>query len=307
MDEERTKPRLTDWEKSPVLWLCKRINVMFLVLNLKAKDVETREHAVHSLRRAGDPYALPPLIKTYKIEKEAVVPGLILWAIEEIAIKNPDHKNVLKALPFFFNLLKTGFRDYQMHSIRALRKIQSPSVIPGLLNILKDKESKGRSAALEVLGKIGDKSIVPDLLEALNDESPGIQTNATDALREIGDESAVPALYKTLKDDNEHVKLGAAYALIKIAKNISENDCSSALKIIKNVTLEIKKFYDEKEDKYSREMIKERRFRFNYFNKVATHIRDNINHLDNKEPLKWKTPKPTTPPNKKIVKRTKAF
>jgi len=307
MNEKKSRKRLTDWEKSPVLRLCKKINVMLLVSNLKAKDVETREHAVHSLRRAGDPYAIPALIKTYKIEKEIAMPRLIAWAIEEIAVKNPNHKNVLEALPFFFNLLETGYTDYQMPAVRALRKIQSPSVIPGLLSILKDKESKGRPAALEVLGRIGDKSIVPDLLQALNDGSPHVRTNAIGALHEIGDESAVPALYRTLKDDNEHVKLAAAYALIKIAKNISENDCSSALKIIKDVAFEIKKFYDEKEDKYSRKMIKERRFRFDYFNKVVTHIKDSINHTDNKEPLEWKTPKQKTLPNKKIRKRAKAF
>jgi len=309
MDEK--KSWFTDWNKNPILWLLRKMEFhLILYPHLMSKNDSIAWSALSRFDELADPSAVPAMLKKLKNEEDKDVRHKIICTLQKIAEKNPQHKKVAKAVPYLLKELNSDFSGTEV--CRTLAKIEDHSVVSSLIGILKDKKPGWRRVA-NTLARIVEKGMmvsetVPVLIETLNEEDLGARIGVIDVLGKIGDERAVPALSETLKDHDEKIKFAAAYALVKIAKKLSEKeDHSSALKIIKDVTAEVREFYNQKKYRRDRDKLKERRVRYEYFNKVVMHIKGRINRLDNKEPLEWKTPKPTTSQNKKIAKRAKAF
>ncbi|MEM4359662.1 MAG: HEAT repeat domain-containing protein [Candidatus Bilamarchaeaceae archaeon] len=137
------------------------------------------------------------------------------------------------------------------------------------------------------------KPAVSALIDALKDEYLSVRKGAAEALVEIG-KPAVPALIDALKDEYWFVRREAAWALGKIAeKTADKGDHISALKIIKDSTAAIMRYYEEKyrranrEERYS--MLRER----GEMLKPLSVLTDKIakmqlpNPLNEKEPMKW--------------------
>ena len=307
---DKKKSWVLDWNKNPALWLLRKMEFhLILYPHLMSKN-DSAWSALSRFEELADPYAVPAMLKKFEKEEDRDVRHKIICTLQKIAEKNPQHKNVAKAVPYLLKELNSDFSGTEV--CRTLAKIEDPSVVSSLIGILKDKKPGWRRVA-NTLARLVEKGMrvskaVPILIETLNEEDLSARIGVIDVLGKIGDERAVPALSETLKDHDEKIKFAAAYALVKIAKKLSEKeDHSPALKIIKDVTAEVREFYNQKKYRRDRGKLKERRARYEYFSKVVTHIRDEINSLDNQEPLKWKTPKPKNPSNKKIIKRAKAF
>ncbi|MEM3071821.1 MAG: HEAT repeat domain-containing protein, partial [Candidatus Anstonellales archaeon] len=149
------------------------------------------------------------------------------------------------------------------------------------------------------------KPAVPALIDALKDENWDVRYRAAKALGEIAEKggdcsAAVPALIDALKDNDWSVRYRAAKALGKIAeKTADRGDHISALKIIKDSTAAIMRYYEEKYRRAEREerrsLLKER----GEMLKPLSILTDKIartqlpNPLNEKEPMKWKLPKTT--------------
>lgn len=308
---DKKKSWITDWNKNPVLWLLRKMEFYLLLFpNLMSKNDNIAWSALSRFDELADPCAVPAILKRFKKEEDKNVKHKIICTLKEIAAKNPQHKNVIKTIPYMLKELNSDFSGTEV--CRTLAKIEDPSVLSGIIEVLKNKKP-GWLRSIKVLEKLAEKgtdvsAAFPVLVEILNNGDFGARIGAIDVLGKAGDKSAVPALYETMKEQDEKIKFASAYALIKIAKIISEKeDNSSALKIIKDVTAGIREFYNQKKYRRDRDKLKERRTRYEYFSKVVMHIKDRINHLDAKEPLEWKIPKPANPLNKKIAKRAKAF
>ncbi len=307
MDKE--KSWLTDWNKNPALLLLRKME-FYLILypHLISKNDNIAWSALSRFDELADPYVVPAILRRFKKEENVDLKQKMIRVLKEIAAKNPQHKNLVKAVPYLIKELDSP--KYGIEASKALAEIKDPSVTAALIEVLTDKKPEWHMAVI-VLGKIAESgtdisAAIPALTEILNSKHSFDRVNSADVLGKTGDKSTVPALFKTLKDPDETVKFAVAYALVKIAEQLSEKgDYSSGLEIIKGVTAEIKEFYDQKKYKRNRQKIRERRTKYEYFNKVVTHIKERMNSMENK--LEWKIPKPKSPPNKKIIKRAKAF
>ncbi|MEM4359189.1 MAG: HEAT repeat domain-containing protein [Candidatus Bilamarchaeaceae archaeon] len=152
---------------------------------------------------------------------------------------------------------------------------------------------------------------IQELIEKLKYNYPNVGWEAAWALGEIGDARAVPALIDALKDKYGEVRNEAAEALRGIAeKTADKGDHISALKIIKDSTAAIMRYYEEKYRRAKREerrsLLKERGEMLKPFSMLTDKIAKTQlpNPLNENEPMKWKLPKTTDSECKQEKRRT---
>jgi len=166
-----------------------------------------------------------------------------------------------------------GSNDYELQdkATYGLAKIGGPA-IPALIDALKNKDWRIRKKAVSALAKIGGTRAVPALIDALKDENRYVRyTAATEAIGIAGDVRTVPALIDALKDEDPDVRKRAAWVIYETMKDIAETrDSSTALKNIKNITLEVRKI----DDNYLRKGLIEA------FANLTQEIHDKMNSVD---------------------------
>jgi len=150
---------------------------------------------------------------------------------------------------------------------------------PYLMDTLKDENMRsGIINALREISyneEINYSAVVPALIEALKDKHHVVRRDAAQALVNICDERAVPALIGTLNDESWGVRLGATEALGRTAGKIADNgEYSSALKIIKTITLHFRKEYEKRKDGDS---LRERRINLAVLSDLTQQIYDKMN------------------------------
>ncbi|MEM4359476.1 MAG: HEAT repeat domain-containing protein [Candidatus Bilamarchaeaceae archaeon] len=164
---------------------------------------------------------------------------------------------------------------------------------------LKDEDRNVRREAAEALVKIG-KPAVPALIDALKDENRSVRERAAEALGKIGvnEEQFNEIIWMLKKGKTWEEREGAAEALRRIAeKTADKGDHISALKIIKDSTAAIMRYYEEKyrrakrEERYS--MLKERGEMLEPLSMLTDKIAKTQlpNPLNENEPMKWNGPK----------------
>ena len=231
---------------------------------LKDKD-EGLLWATMALSEIGDARAVPALIDALKIDDHGV-----RWYAAE-GLKNSGVNE--EQLKMIIQMLKEGKTSEEKYGpVLALEKIGDARAVPALVDTLKDKNL--RSSAASALDEIGidiipelkdkmlalllipdkkdeiveiGKSAVPYLIEALNDEHVFVRMRAAEALGEIAEKgidisSAIPLLIEGLKDEHRHMREHAGGALGKIVeKIINEGEYPTALKIVKDQVINIRK------------------------------------------------------------------
>jgi len=176
-------------------------------------------------------------------------------------------------------------RKVREKAVKALIKLGEPAY---LMDALKDENV--RSGVINALreisyeGEIDCSAAVLPLIDALKDDQVVRRRDAAEALVNIGDERAVPALIDTLKDEVWSVRWKAAEALGRIAeKTVEKGDYQAALKIIKELTLYIRKYYEGKKNGDS---LRERRINLAVLSDLTQKIHDKMNPDKKKFPVK---------------------
>jgi len=141
-----------------------------------------------------------------------------------------------------------------------------------------------RLCACDGLTKIGEPAAVPAFINALKDENKLVRSRSAEALGKIGDKRAVLPLISALKDEDQYVRKRVTWALNEIAGSmVNKEDYVSALKIIKDSTVAIMRFYHGKKD---HESLKERKEILGKFTGFAEKIHDKMNPDKKKFPVK---------------------
>jgi len=220
------------------------------------------------IKSVGEP-AIPYLIEALK-DKDLVGRTEAAKMLMEIGFaKVPELKDRI------LTLLILGKTD----TVAAMRE----DAVPYLIEALKNMDQTVRCSAAKALGNIGDISVVPILIDTLKDKNSEVVESAAFALGRLGDVKAVPALIEALKDKTKIVQFGVANALNEIAGSMAnKGDHISALKIIKETTLTIIKFYPVK-DRYSWQ---QRRQELSEWNSLAEQIHDKMNSEKKRFPVK---------------------
>jgi HEAT repeat protein len=206
--------RLTDWEKSPVVRLFKRMFYRECKPASVSRDFFAEEKS-----------------KIDEFEK----------LID--ALKSPDPQvrgDAAEALgktgeyPAIFALID-ALKDVKMNvrrmATQALVSIGSLAV-PALSEELAEGIECARECASEALGKIRDPQAIPALVEALKDEAVHVRGNAAWAIRKIANANpesmgilfAVPALVEALKDTDVNVRYSISRALGFILNNCKTSE-----------------------------------------------------------------------------------
>jgi HEAT repeat protein len=149
----------------------------------------TREHAAFGLGLAGDPRAVPRLVRLLS-DREATVRSKSAWAL--------------------------GLQG------------DSRSVEP-LTVTLRDESEDVRCQAAWALGLKGDSRAVEPLVNALSDPAPRVRAMAAWSLGLKGDSRSVEALMRRLSDDDMHTAAQAAWALGLKGDARAEEALSTAL------------------------------------------------------------------------------
>ena len=180
-------------------------------------------------------------------------------------------------------------RNTAAHELGKMAKkgIDVSSAVPGLIDVLKNefKFSDVRRSAAEALVEIGEAA-VPYLIDALKDKNERVRNIAADALKEMAENnvdlsSAVPALTESLKDKDSFVPANVLY---RTTINLAEKgDFSSALKIIKILTIYIRKRYKGKK---SRNNLNRKRNELGVLTYMTQEIHDKMNTDKKKFPVK---------------------
>ena len=193
-------------------------------------------------------------------------------------------------------------RNTAAHELGKMAKkgIDVSSAVPGLIDVLKNefKFSDVRRSAAEALVEIGEAA-VPYLIDALKDKNERVRNIAADALKEMAENnvdlsSAVPALTESLKDKDSFVPANVLY---RTTINLAEKgDFSSALKIIKILTIYVRKRYKGKK---SRNNLNRKRNKLGILAYMTQEIHDKMNPDKKKFPVKHQQPVRTV--RKKVI------
>jgi len=215
--------RFTDLDRSPVLRFIDRIlDTRLYISQLKYKD----SRSSYFFKNDGSPsedgeVRINAALKLGEIGRNSVIIAALTGALKT--------EKELTVIPWIN---------------KSLIKIGKPAV-PALIDLLAAKEWAARENASEILGEIGDDRAVPALIGALKDELRGVRMKAAEALGKIGDERALPPLMDLL-DEDKYVLEWAARALVNIFGEVSKKeDHRVALKMIKNLTIHIRKIPDK--------------------------------------------------------------
>jgi len=249
-----------------------------LIQTLKDDSQHMRGWAVYVLAEIGGARVVPYVINALN-DDDSDVREEAARALGKIAVRGGD---VGSAVSVLIDAFKDKDSDVKGSAAWALGEISSAGAVPVLIQALKDKNSRVRYEAADALEKMGldkipveiktlallilDKlrkvtelgeSAVPVLVSSLKDKHGPLREKAAWALGEIGDMRQVPALTDVLNDEIWNVRLVTADALRKIAeKTADEGDYSSALKMVKDSTQIVMKFY---EGKKNHDSLKERK------------------------------------------------
>jgi len=171
---------------------------------LKDGNSYIRSNAVEILGRIGGPDIVEPLLA---LVLEGERPGTRTYALS--ALKKIDTPRTIKGLIGGLTAESARVRN---NAVLALGRMKEPSVAKVLIAALKDPERKVRSNAAVALGKLKVAEAAEPLAAALGDEDAGVRSKASGALGAIGP-PAFDAASAALKDEREHVRLGALRAI----------------------------------------------------------------------------------------------
>jgi len=210
-------------------------------------DTHLRWTTALALGKIGDVRAVPALIATLEDEDLGVRRGAV-EALGKIADKCGEVDSVVSAL---CSVMKDEDEVVRRYAAEGLGGTEDERAVPALIEALKDETRGVPEMAAWALVKIGEPA-VPYLVETLNDQDEDVRYMAIEALGKIGNVRAVPYLIDTLKDEHTSVQYRGAEALVKIVeKTAKKGEYTSALKIIKTLTLYVRKKYEGKKDKDS--------------------------------------------------------
>jgi HEAT repeat protein len=120
-------------------------------------------------------------------------------------------------LPALRPLLADGDPDRRWWAVRVLALLDSPGVVPLMVERLHDSEEAVRCAAALGLGQLASEAAIPALVASLADASGWVRDSAGDALAQIG-APALPALVAAMQGpDGVRVRAAAALSRIVVA------------------------------------------------------------------------------------------
>jgi len=202
------------------------------------------------------------------------------------------------AIPYLIDTLKDNSWMVRQFAAFVLGKIGDERAVPALIDALKDEDFGVRKEAAHALSRTGDERAVPSLITALNDEDWRVRDIAALALgeiavKEVDISAAYPDLIEALKDKEMGVRITADTVLEKIReKSMNEGNYPTALTIIKAFTLDIRKKYKGKKDRY---LLKERREKLAQLESLTQQIYDMMNSDKKTFPVKRQEVKTSAP------------
>jgi HEAT repeat protein len=123
----------------------------------------------------------------------------------------------------FVRALDSPFRTVRIRALRALRKLEDPTLVTRFGTVLTgDPDAELRAMAASALGETGAKPAIPVLSLALDDPSPVVQEEAVRSLVVLGDQRVVGTLKKRLAEapPKERTKVVRLAALVPDASLI---------------------------------------------------------------------------------------
>lgn len=175
-------------------------------------NVYGRKLAAEMLGSAGNPIAVPHLIKTLKDTKELVRIATV-YALGNIG----DPRAVLALIA----ATKDSSSAVRLGAVRALGKMKDPHIFAALKAALSDVDSDVRRAALRCLGGLKDKRVRPILMKAIRSNDSKLQREAASVFARRKDVGAVKVLLGLLKKSRDYyVQLAAADALGELKKTV---------------------------------------------------------------------------------------
>ncbi|GAB1540861.1 hypothetical protein NUACC21_35300 [Scytonema sp. NUACC21] len=180
--------------------------------------LESAAKALAEIGTEGAVAALEKVLNTQQQEDDGVSDMAVIATEALQTIDTEVARQVL--VEKMFQLL--GKPDSIEYAASVLAKMNSPEVVPKLLDILKNDicDRSVRAKAAWVLGEIGSSEAVVGLLQALHDRSPEVSKSAARALAKIDSEAAVVGLGQALSDENESVRASAANALDEVGTEV---------------------------------------------------------------------------------------
>ncbi len=222
------------------------------IQKLKSSDWHVRAEAARALAAAGNPKAVPALIKALDDavgnERSALIEALGILghqaAVEPLtaALQNqprrikdlrgksstPSQENEYRSLAEalakigsaslspLMGLLGSDDKDVRRWASHGLGLLKDARAFEPLVGRLQDARSDVRQSAARALGELGDRRAVQPLIKVLAGRDPDSRSAAAEALGMIGTEEALEPLAAAARDPNEPLQLAAIRALQRI-------------------------------------------------------------------------------------------
>jgi len=175
----------------------------FLIEQLDAEDIETRQAAISALGRIGDKRAVPALTRILSEDDEE-----LLISVAQ-ALTTIGDASAYKAL---LNRLGHPNPAVRQSVIAALNAINHPDMAQRTIALLKDVNPLVRESAAKIVGYIGFPHGFEALLTCCHDTDEAVRQAAIESIPYFEDERIIPTLTETLQKDSPRIRAAAARA-----------------------------------------------------------------------------------------------
>jgi len=177
----------------------------FLIEQLDAQEIETRQTAISALGRIGDKRAVPALTRLLTEDDEELLLISVAHALTTIG-----DASAYKAL---LNQLGHPNPAVRQSVIAALNAINHPDMAQRTVALLNDINPLVRESAAKIVGYIGYPNGFEALLTCCHDTDEAVRQAAIESLPYFEDKRILPTLTETLQKDSPKIRAAAARAL----------------------------------------------------------------------------------------------
>ncbi len=219
MTELLNYPAARDLAKVALVRYGKRITKL-LILQLTAQDLATREAAIVTLGRIGDPSAVPALMEILTTIPELVIPT-------SGALAQIGDRRAFEALLSLIGHSDVGVRT---SAISALDSLGHPDMAGRMVQLLSDSDPLVRESAVKIAGYFAYPECEQLLFAACCDPIEIVRTAAIEHIAYLENESVLTTIAHALYNETPKVRAVAAKALEHLDSNCAFPLLLSALK-----------------------------------------------------------------------------